>query len=262
MSNSFPFNCHFTAPIHFFSHLSHLVQITSSMSLSGFLIFCGLIFLTLTPTLLWWRRWCWSMRWRSGPEIPPFAHLLLLPNQRFGTFLNLEEGASFCHLSFGGEYIFLKISIKIPYMPAAALIKWQCYDLTAALPNYKRWWLCHNLLLQQLPLLLLQLLGEGGNIASDSPWVLAVCQTQHSVMYTYYFIWSSQYPCEVSPDTSYLIGRMGTEANPSHSKSEGSPSVVVAPLNTQGWSISENKIAALLEIKQQPIFQSDKLDWG
>ena len=84
MSNSFPFNCHFTAPIHFFSHLSHLVQITSSMSLSGFLIFCGLIFLTLTPTLLTllvstneldflflnWICWAWYLisghAWPSG----------------------------------------------------------------------------------------------------------------------------------------------------------------------------------------------------
>ena len=52
MSHSFPFNRHFTAPIHFFSQLSLLAQITSSMSLSGFLIFCGQIFLTLNPTLL------------------------------------------------------------------------------------------------------------------------------------------------------------------------------------------------------------------
>ena len=185
----------------------------------------------------------------------PLAQLLLLPNQCFGMFLSWEEGASFCHLSFGEGYIFLKISIKIPYMTAAALIQWQCYDLTAALPNYKPWWLCHNLLLlQQLPLLLLQLLGERGNTASDSPWVLAVCQTRHSVMYRYYFISSSRSPCEVSTDTSYLTGSMGIEAHLSHSKSEGSPSMVVAPLNTQGWSISENKIAALLEIKQQQIF--------
>ena len=54
----------------------------------------------------------------------------------------------------------------------------------------------------------------------------------------------------MGPDTSYLTGRMGIEASLSHSKSEGSPSMVVVPLNTQGQSISENKIAALLEIKQ------------
>lgn len=155
------------------------------------------------------------------PTTAPLAQLLLLPNQCFGVFLSWEEGASFCHLSFGEGYIFLKISIKIPYMTAAALIKWQCCDLTAAPPNHKPWWLCHNLLLlQQLPLSLLQLLGERGNIASDSPWVLAVCQTRHSVMYRCYFISSSRSPCEVSTDTSYLKGSMGIEANLSHSESE------------------------------------------